>query len=107
MIYGTRGSAIIDGNVAKLRYVDPEQKFNRIQADPNTPGATSFGAIEEEVVTPPNKEITLPWDTLYDDIVNGIPYPISLEQAVEVIKLIDDAKQIKHFRSVDRNEYID
>ena len=119
MIYGTRGSAIVDGNVAKLRYVDPKQKFNRIQADPNTPGATSFGAsgtfesaeqinwIEEEVTTPPNKEITLPWDTLYDDLVDGIPYPISLEQALEVIKMIDDAKQIKHFRSVDKNEYQD
>ena len=119
VIYGTRGSAIIDGVTAKLRYVDPAQKFNRIEADPRTPGATSFGAsgtfesaeeirwIEEEVIAPPNKEITLPWDTLYDDLVNGIPYPISLDQALEVIKMIDDAKQIKHFRSVDKNEYQD
>lgn len=110
MIYGTRGTAIVHNGTATLHYVKPDYKFREITADPSTPGS-NFGKtgtfespeviewIDEEVKTP-YVDYDLIWDWLYDDIRNGIPTPITLEQAVGVIKAIDDAKQTGHFDSV-------
>jgi len=103
-IYGDRGAMIIENNTARLRYIDPEQVLPAIEADPGTPGAQSFGATntfasaeairwierEEPLAQHPLDQI---WDCLYESIVNGQAFPITLDEAVEVIRYLDLAKR--------------
>ena len=102
-IYGDRGAMIIDNNTAKLRYIDPEQVLAPVEADPGTPGAQSFGSTntfaaeeeirwidkEEQIEQHPLDQI---WDYLYGAMVNGEEYPITLDEAIDVIKYLDLAK---------------
>lgn len=103
-VYGDRGAMVINGNTAHFRYINPEQKLSPVISDPGTPGAQSFGATQtfasEEVLDwiERDEEITqhglaVIWDYLYDAIAEGRDFPITLDEAVEVIKYIDLAKQ--------------
>ena len=107
-IYGTRGAMTIgEDNVAHLRYIDPEQKLHDIEADPGTP-VQSFGATNTfkspEVLNWIERDEKIEqcaldhiWGYLYDTIRNGAPFPITLEEAVDVIKYIDIAKRNSRF----------
>ena len=108
-VYGTRGALTIDSKSAHLRYIDPEQTLSPIEADPGTPGQ-SFGSSntfrseeqinwierDEDIAQSRLDEI---WGYLYDSIRNGAPFPITLEEAVDVIKYIDIAKRNSRFAS--------
>ena len=41
------------------------------------------------------------WDALYDAIRNGVPYPVTLEQAAKGIEVIDKAKAGTVFENVE------
>ncbi len=103
-IYGDRGTMIIENNTAKMKYIDPEQVLPYIEADPGTPGAQTFGTTNtfssEEPIHWIDREVPIEqhllnqtWDYLYDAIVNGKEYPITLDEAVEVVKYLDLAKR--------------
>lgn len=107
-VYGTRGAIISDGDVLRLRYIDPEQLLPDPEADPGTPGQT-FGVSgtfkSEEPIrwldeTLPCRvgDLTVIWDYMYNAIRNGESYPITMDEAVGVIKAIDDAKTGTEFK---------
>lgn len=93
--YGNCGAAVCDGKTIQLKYYDPQKvtplPAHAVTADPNA----SFGSgitipwVDETVpVGPPQKNI---WDEVYKAIREGAEYPITVEQAVLGIKVIDDA----------------
>ena len=99
-VYGTKGSLVSEGGKKlKLKYLDPDVELATITADPSTPGSGSaFGNSEKLVWKEETVELDLDggtdviWDHFYESIRNGKPYPIAPEQALAVVKALEDAK---------------
>jgi predicted dehydrogenase len=97
LVFGTKGSLSLRGNEIHLRYLDPKQTLPKRTANPGTPG-TTFGTREEL----PWIDKTLPvqagtnhviWDHLFHAIREGVPFPVKLDEAIEVMRVISAAKQ--------------
>lgn len=107
MIYGTRGACTITRGKAHLRYIDPEQELKPVVSDPGTPvqsfgKSNTFKSVEtiswiEEDIEIPQTRLDEIWGYLYETIREGKPFPITLDEAVSVIKVIDDAKKASRF----------
>ena len=100
MIYGTRGTIVSEGKNFRIRYLDPDVELPDIKANPETPvEGSGFGSNEalvwkEELIEMPfdpheTEEI---WDYFYESYRNHKPYPITSEQALSVVKLLEDVK---------------
>lgn len=103
VVYGTRGSLIGEGNTLRLKYLDPEVPLAEIKADPSTPRGTFFGNQEqlswkEETVVLSGKDRTdVIWDAFYEAYRNHKPYPITPDQAAEVVRVLEEAKRGTEF----------
>lgn len=101
IIFGTKGALSATGNTIKLRYLDPERKLPKRVADPGTPGGAGFGTAEElpwmeiEMDAKPKNPAGMDymWYAIYDALRKGKKYPISLEQSVEVMRIISLVKK--------------
>ncbi len=97
VIWGTKGALIGRGNELTLRYIHPLAKLPPRQPDPSTPGA-SFGTADElkwterTIPVKPKKTWDI-WDELYKAVRKGTAYPITLDQAVAVMRVISEAKK--------------
>ena len=98
IIYGSKGSLVSEGNTLKLKYLDPSVELKEIKADPSTPGSGSYGNDEvltwkeETVELSPYDKTDVIWDYFYEAYKNNKPYPITSEQAMSVVKVLEDAK---------------
>jgi scyllo-inositol 2-dehydrogenase (NADP+) len=97
LVYGTKGSLSLSHHTITLKYLDPEQTLAQKSADSGTPGAT-FGQpeqlpwIEKNLPVQPKQQFNI-WDELYQSIRCGHPFPITLDEAVEVMKVISEVKK--------------
>ncbi len=102
-VYGSRGAAEVVGQKLNLRYIDPQQQLARPIADPGTPGQ-SFGATGtfqsgeqlrwiERTVDFPGEDLSVIWTHMYESFRNGKPFPITLDEAISVIGVIDRIKK--------------
>jgi predicted dehydrogenase len=98
-VLGTRGGLVCRKGVSKLTYLDPRRKLDTRQVIHGAAGHT-YGTAEEL----PWIEKTLPggpphggsstiWDDLHAAIRKGKKYPITIEQAVEVIRVLSVARK--------------
>ena len=103
LVFGSRGSLSLSGREMQLRYLDPAQELPPRTADPGPPGPT-FGTPESL----PWIEETLPvragsnhviWDHLYRAIRESATFPIDLDEAIEVMKVIGAAKEGTPFQT--------
>jgi predicted dehydrogenase len=101
-VYGTKGSlTTYDEKTLKLRYLDPRQKLENRKSYAGTPKSSTFGNpevlkwIEKEIPVAPKPAVNMVsiWDYLYDSIRNGKPYPITHEQALQVMEVISRVKK--------------
>ena len=100
LIWGTRGGLLCrDETVIELRYLDPKQKLPPRRPDPGDPHH-GWGTpdplrwIEKSIPVKPKKTWNI-WDELYGAVRKGTRFPISLDQAVEVMRVISAAKNGK------------
>lgn len=99
-VYGRKGALTCDDQSIKLRYLEPGRKLPPRHAKPGTPDG-GFGSpddlhwIEETIpVGPELKCDTLSiWQYLHDSIRNRMAFPITLEQALEVMRVISLVKK--------------
>lgn len=98
-IYGTRGSLVsVDSNTFRINYLDPNVPLAEIEADPSTPDGANYGNeevlnwIEETISLEGRDKTDVIWDYFYDFYRNNKPYPITSEQACEVVRTIENAK---------------
>lgn len=95
-VTGTRGGLTRSGKEIKLRYMDPAQKLKRRRASVRTPKLGTYGTpeelkwIEETIAVQPQKPdgMTRIWEHLYATIRQNKPFPVTLDQAVEVMRII-------------------
>lgn len=107
-IQGSRGTLIypVDGRI-KMRYVDPEIEFKPLRPHPENP-PMQYGNFDEtltfieqfvEIPPIPMSEI---WKHVYDAIVNGVPYPISIENGIAVTDIMEKAFRRSGFKPAER-----
>lgn len=100
LVWGTRGALSCDDKNITLRYIDPAQELTRRVSSSGTPDIGVYGTpddlnwIEETIPIAPklNVGMTSAWDYLYRAVREGGEYPITLEQALGVMKVISAAR---------------
>ena len=97
LIWGTRGALKCDGDTITVRYLDPKVKLPKRKADPGTP-EQHFGTPEnlpwiEKTFQAAPKHAWNIWDELHAAIRHGKRFPITLDEALEVMRVIGLAKK--------------
>jgi scyllo-inositol 2-dehydrogenase (NADP+) len=100
-VFGMRGSLILAGKDITLKYLDPSVPLDSREADPGTPGET-FGNREalpwiEETVPVRAGDNDIIWDHLYAAIREGAPFPITLDESIEVMRVLSAAREGTEF----------
>lgn len=107
IVLGTKGALSCENNKIRLRYIDPKQKLARIKASAEAPPLEGgFGNpeklkwIEKTIPVAPAAKCTTGsiWPALFDCIRKGVPYPISLQQGIEVVRITDIARRNSRFK---------
>ena len=104
LIWGTKGALLCKGSEITLRYLDPKAELPPRKVNPGTP-EKGFGTpetlpwIEETINVNPQKKVsmTMIWDELYSAIREGAKFPIGLDEAVDVMKVISAAREGTQF----------
>ena len=115
VIWGTRGGLTGSGDTLKLRYLDPTVSLPPREVFAGVPGSeftqpsgklslgnrtigSNFGQpeqlswVEEERRVPAGDPSEI-WDHLYAAIRGGVPFPVTLDEAVEGMRVIHEARE--------------
>jgi predicted dehydrogenase len=94
--YGKHGALACDGKTIRVKYYDPRKVVPRTarrgSPDINAPFGSGITIpwIEETIpVRPPQREI---WNEVYKALREGREFPITVEQAVRIMRVIDEVK---------------
>lgn len=97
-ILGKYGALVIDGEKASLKYYDP-RALPPITADHGTPPrgnafatAETIPWVQEEFDVRPKHQPEF-WHEVYETIRHGRPFPVSLDEARENMRVIDAARR--------------
>ena len=115
LIWGTRGGLTGSGATLRLRYLDPDTPLTPRTAYPGVPGSeftqpsgalalgsrtigSNFGQPEELPWVEEERRVgdgdpSEIWDHLYAAIRGGVPFLVTLDEAVEVMRVIDAARE--------------
>lgn len=96
--YGRHGALACDGKTIRLKYYNPRDvtagPARLASPDANSPFGSGITIpwVEEAIpVGPPRGNI---WTEVYQAIREGAEFPITVEQSVQVMKVIDEVKSI-------------
>jgi len=101
LLLGTRGALECTGDTLHVKHLDPNVKLPRRRASPGDPGPT-FGTpeqlpwVEKTFPAGPAKAWDI-WEELYKAVRQGRRFPITLAEAVEVMRVISAAKKGTRF----------
>jgi predicted dehydrogenase len=109
-VFGTRGALTCMGNDIKIKYIEPDQVFQQIEAfagNPPLDGGFSNGYadleavrwIEEEMKVNPSipTDTHCIWSAMYKSIREGAKFPVTIEEGVAIVKIIEDVKKNTKF----------
>lgn len=97
VVLGTRGGLSCDGKTITLKYIDPKKKLKSRKADRGVPGA-GFGSpekipwVEKQLDVKPKKTWNI-WEEVYRSVRNGKTFPIGLDEALEVMRVVSEVKK--------------
>ena len=106
---GDRGSLVVPlaEKTIRLKYLDPAFRFGPRHANyGNRVAFGSYGAneelrwIEEELPLAPangRNDLKLMWKAVYDAVVNHVPYPITVAEGLEVVRVTEWARRASGF----------
>lgn len=106
VLCGDRGSLVIDGSRARLRYLRQSPRRATLIASADTPGQDDkrykvddkADWVEEEFPAVPSQSHTTDyWTEVYRALRKGTDFPVSLAQAREVMRVIDEARKGTRF----------
>lgn len=96
--YGKHGAVHCDGKNIGVKYYDPGKVTSRLaragSPDPNAPfgSGISIPWVEEtRPLRPPQRNI---WQEVYKALREGGEYPITVEQSVKIMKVIEEVKAL-------------
>ncbi len=110
-IFGTKGALTSSDDHITVKYLDPAVKLKPLRADPGTPGVAGRPPMPNHVLVQdgraPNSdevkwiEKTFPidtsarcdlWDQVHSAVRLGVAFPVTLEESVEVMRVISAAR---------------
>lgn len=98
IVHGDKGALVCSGNHIKARHLDPGRPLPPREAKPGTPMDGGFGSSEtlpwvekEWDASGPSMDVI--WDRLYEAVREGAEFPITLDQALEVMRIISLARR--------------
>ncbi len=98
LVWGTKGGLTVEKDSIRLRYLDPDAELAAREADTGTPRFGFSGApdelkwIEKTVPVGPREQPDI-WDEVHKAVREGAPYPITVDQAVEVMRVVSEVKK--------------
>ncbi|WP_127586725.1 Gfo/Idh/MocA family protein [Paenibacillus koleovorans] len=96
-LYGTRGSLTASGDTITMKHIDPQVILEPISANSGTPGqifSQTKPIVWEQHTIHVNPATTYDfWDELYRSMRGGAPFPIKLEEALEVLRITDEVRK--------------
>jgi predicted dehydrogenase len=99
-VHGSKGSLISENEkTIKLRYLDPKNKLKPCKVDDGTPdgfgGSDNLKWIEKEIKVKPKLKVDTAsiWDYLYASIREGKKFPITIDEALGVMEVVDIVKK--------------
>ncbi len=103
-VFGTRGSLELSGSEIKLKYLDPAVPLMEKTANPGTPGET-FGTPDkltwvEQTLAVREGNNHIIWDHLYQAIREGQAFPVTMDEALDVMRVISAVKAGTPFQNV-------
>jgi predicted dehydrogenase len=102
LVSGTRGALSCRGDKIHLRRLDPNHRLPRRPLRPGTPPeGAGFGGpddvrwIEEEIEAKPADGLAPDdfWPRLHETLRGGRPFPVTLDESVAVMKVLDAARR--------------
>ncbi|MFW6279442.1 MAG: Gfo/Idh/MocA family protein [Planctomycetota bacterium] len=102
IVFGRRGALRCDGSEIEMRYLDPHTELPERSASPESPPLEGgFGSseelpwVEKTVAVSPEHDVETEdiWDYLYGAIREGEEFPITHEQALEVVRVTTEVKR--------------
>lgn len=113
-VYGTRGTLLCKNDLElSYRWVSPEQEVKSPPASPGTPAILPGEPAAGEMTSPltwrwgtimvePKEKIDTNyiWKPLFKSIREGVPFPIKTAEALEVVRVTEEAKKlcaIRHY----------
>jgi len=112
VVHGDRGALTSDGEEIRLRYLDPARRLRPCRADPATPpDGAGFGNpetlhwIDKTLPVAPRDKVSLEgiWDELFDAVRKGRKFRVTLDEALEVMRVIDAARKGTKFKMRTKN----
>jgi len=97
VVWGSKGGLVLEGDEIRLRYLDPKKKLTPRRAKAGTPDQ-SFGTpeklpwVEKTLKVKPKKSYDI-WDELYKAIREKKRFPITLDEALNVMKVVSEVKK--------------
>ena len=100
-VLGSKGALTASDNEIRLRYLDPAKKLKPRRAKAGTPPVNTFGSpddlswVDQTVKVAPKTgcDMTSIWDALYRSMREGKSFPITLDEALEVMRVISAARK--------------
>jgi len=105
IVLGTRGALVSQGGEFRLRHIDPKQKLSRSRANPGTPGMEAafhrvgrgeqIRWIEKTIPIKPKRKCDPAdiWNHVYASMRERKKFPITLNEALEVMKVVSKIKE--------------
>ena len=106
-VIGTRGTLVsescTDGKI-RVRYLESDCARQPLQPHPENP-PLAYGNFDEtlafvDATYECPKDLPCIWSTYYDEIVNGVPCPITFEQAAEVVRVTQEVFHASGFQPI-------
>lgn len=102
LVSGTKGALKCSGSEIELRYLDPKKKLAVKKAKEGVPkgfGSEKLPWIEKKIPVKPESAESKKniWDHLYASIRRGKKFPVDLNDAVEVMKIVSLARKGTRF----------
>ena len=95
-IIGSRGTIVFEEGKLKARYIDPCVELKDLKPHPENP-PLAYGNFDEQLYfvnsefEPPKISQIVLWNYLYDEVINGIPSVLKLEEGREVVRITEEA----------------
>ena len=106
-IIGSRGTLVYNGGAEiEVRHIDPAVKLKKLKPHPENP-PLQYGNFDETLYfveskyeLPKDISISYIWKSIYDEIVNRIPSPVTFEHAARVVKVTEEVYKKSGFEPI-------
>jgi predicted dehydrogenase len=105
-VAGSKGALTSNEKTIELRYIDPKAKLGSRRAKAGVPEYGSFGSKESLPWITESREVRKDispeciWDALYATIREGAPFRVTLEESLEVMRVLSAARKGTPFENV-------